>query len=471
MNKTLSAFVVLAFAGLNAQSLDNSFGTNGTYTHPDLMTLFEATELADGNVLLSGDRYIDDANVSQAKMVKMKPDGSLDTSFGSGGSYVIDQFSSMDYYEAFSKAYQLPDGKILAMYGSEFDNGIDQSVITFRTLRLNADGTVDNSFTVYQRTNIPEEDAPYGLIPLPSAKFLVYGSDYMMRFNQNGTLDTTYGNNGIRTLSVDVEKISLIGNALYLHDYLGNRLIKLDNESSANTTIYNLTQGTYVNFYGTNIFVSDSAGKITKLNADLVPVNSFGTNGSVTYPGLAGGNLVFQPGGSIITENIEYIYDGDNNVVSYNKNFRRINPNGSLDNTFGTQSVYTVAVPESAPYSPWSDQFLHSNGKLYHVFYDKEIDISNATVYFKRSSLPAELLAVNDQAASSKLRIVQNPVKDRLILSEPVNSAKIYDLSGRATGITVTGQETAVSHLKAGVYMLNATSKSGATVTLKFIKK
>ena len=77
MKKTLSAFVVLAFAGFNAQSLDPSFGTNGTYTHPDLLSFFEATELSDGNVLLSGDRYIEDLNISQAKMVKMKPDGSI----------------------------------------------------------------------------------------------------------------------------------------------------------------------------------------------------------------------------------------------------------------------------------------------------------------------------------------------------------------------------------------------------------
>ncbi len=77
MKKTLSTFIVLAFTGLNAQSLDNTFGANGTYTHLDLMSYFEATELLDGNVLLSGDRYIEDLNISQAKMVKMKPDGSI----------------------------------------------------------------------------------------------------------------------------------------------------------------------------------------------------------------------------------------------------------------------------------------------------------------------------------------------------------------------------------------------------------
>lgn len=471
MKKTLSAFVVLAFAGFNAQSLDPSFGTNGTYTHPDLLSLFEATELSDGNVLLSGDRYIEDLNISQAKMVKMKPDGSIDTSFGTGGSFVIDQYAGMDYYEAFSQAYPLPDGKILTLYGSEYDNGIDQSVISFRMLRLNANGTVDNTFTGYQQSNIAEEDAPYGLIPLPSSKFLVYGGDYIMRFNQNGTLDTTYGNNGVRSFSVDVEEINRIGNALYLHDYLSNRLIKLDNESSTNTTIFNLAQGSYVHFSGNNIFIEDPNNKIIKLNADLLPVSNFGVNGTATYQDFVGSNFVFQPGGSIIAENIDYIYDGNNNTIGYNKNFRRINPNGSLDTSFGTAGLYTLYVPESAPYSPWSDQFLHSNGKLYHVFYDKEVDVANATLYLQRSNLPAELLAVSDQTAGSTLRIVQNPVKDRLLLSEPVSQAKIYDLSGRATEIVFEGSESAVNSLKAGVYMLNATSRTGKTVTLKFIKK
>lgn len=470
MKKTLSAFIVLAFTGLNAQSLDNTFGANGTYTHLDLMSYFEATELPDGNVLLSGDRYIEDLNLSQAKMVKMKPDGSIDTSFGTGGSFVIDQYAGMDYYEAFSQAYPLPDGKILTLYVSEYDNGIDQSVISFRMLRLNANGTVDNTFTGYQQSNIAEEDAPYGLIPLPSSKFLVYGGDYIMRFNQNGTLDTTYGNNGVRSFSVDVEEINRIGNALYLHDYLSNRLIKLDNESSTNTTIFNLAQGSYVHFSGNNIFIEDPNNKIIKLNADLLPVSNFGVNGTATYQDFVGSNFVFQPGGSIIAENIEYVYDGNNNVVSYIKNYRRINPNGSLDNTFGNSGVYTVSVPESAPYSPWSDQFLHSNGKLYHVFYDKEADMSNATFYLKRSNLPAEILSVNNQAINTKLQIVQNPVKDRLLLSESMREAKVFDISGKAIAITFSGQETEVSDLTPGVYMLRATSKSGEAVTLKFIK-
>ena len=50
-------------------------------------------------------------------------------------------------------------------------------------------------------------------------------------------------------------------------------------------------------------------------------------------------------------------------------------------------------------------------------------------------------------------------------------NAKIYDVSGRETGITFNGKQTSVESLKAGVYLINATSESGSKINLKFIKK
>lgn len=452
----------------NAQSLDTSFGNNGTVTHVNLGSWLEATELPDGNVILSGDRYMDNGNVSHAMMVKMKPDGNIDTSFGSGGTYSIDQFSSSDYYETFSKVNVLPNGKLLFMYGAELESDIDPEIWTIKIIRLNANGTVDNTFVSYSQQNIPEEDAPYGLIPLPSGKFLIYGGNYIMRFNENGTLDNTYANNGTRIISFDMEEMNIIGNALYLYDYSGRRLVKLDNESSSNTTTYNLPQNSSFYFHNNNIYIhdtTDSFSKIRKLDSNFNPSANYGVNGTATFNRYIGYDFIFQPMGSILAQN--YNSSGS----STDKEIIRINPDGSMDTTFGNAGIYTINTPAEAPYEYWSDDYAHSNGKLYHMYYDKNNEISNATIYLKRSNLPDEILAVSDNSMAKDIRITQNPVHQNLMLSGSLKNATIYDMSGKNTGISFEGKQTSVEHLKTGTYMINGVTDSGKKINLKFIKK
>ena len=151
-NILLSAMLFTISVNISAQSLDTTFGTNGTITHTGIGNYFYATELPDGSVILSGGYETDP--VSKAVVTKLKPDGSLDTSFGSGGKYVIDQFSDVDYYEAFSKAILQPDGKLVLLYGAEYDNEIDEETISFRMMRLNSNGSVDNSFLGYSVQNV-----------------------------------------------------------------------------------------------------------------------------------------------------------------------------------------------------------------------------------------------------------------------------------------------------------------------------
>lgn len=470
-NSLLSLTVMIACASVsNAQSLDNSFGINGTVTHSNFGNWFEATELADGSMILSGDYETDD--VSQAIITKLKPDGTIDTSFASGGKYVIDQFADVDYYETFSKATLLPDGKLLFLYGAEYDNDIDPETYSVKIIRLNANGTVDNTFVSYSQQNISEDDAPYGIFNLPSGKILIYGYNYLKRFNANGTLDTSYANNGTRTIAFDIDDIKMIGNAIYLYDYSNKRLIKLDDESATTTKTYNLPQNSSFYFNGNNIYINiytNSFSEITKLDSDFNTVNSFGTNGTAVFSDYIGYNLVFQPQGSIIARSTNSEYDNNGDLINYSIQYKRINPNGTQDSTFGVAGVYTINIPNDAPYNYWTDDYVHSNGKLYHLFYDKDWETNN--IYIKRSNLPNEVLAVAENVLAKDIRIIQNPVSETLQLSDSIANAKIYDMSGKETGITFEGHQTSVGNLKPGVYIINAKSESGKKVNLKFIKK
>jgi len=455
--------------GTNAQSLDNSFGTNGTVPHIGLGNYFEATELPDGNVILCGDYETE--TESKACITKLKPNGSIDTSFGTNGKYIIDQYPSYDYYETFSKAIALPDGKLIVLYGSEYDNGIDPESVDIRIMRLNANGTVDNSFSGYSAQNISEDDYPYGLVRLPSGKLLMYGSNYMMRFNDNGMLDTSYANNGTRTVSLSIEELNLIGDAVYLYNFSDKMLVRLDNESSSNTKTYNLPENSSFYFFGNNIYIRDisSYSVIKKLDSNFNLVNNFANGGTATFDEYIGYNFIFQPQGSIIAKEYSYVYDNDWNHISTDVKYRRVNPDGSLDLTFGTGGVYKINIPATAPYYDYSDDYIHSNGKLYHLFYDNNWVANN--IYIKRSNLSNEVLAVSDNTLPKDVRIMQNPVYETLKLSSQLFKAKIYDMSGKDTGILFEGKQASVQNLKPGVYLINAVSESGSKISLKFIKK
>ena len=469
-NILLSTIVLVGLCAIsNAQSLDTTFGTNGTITHTGIGNYFYATELPDGSVILSGD--YETSSVSKAVVTKLKPDGSLDTSFGSGGKYVIDQFSDVDYYETFSKAILQPDGKLVLLYGAEYDNGIDEETISFRMMRLNSNGSVDNSFFGISGQNVGEDDYPYGIFRLQSGKILMYGENYIMRFNENGTLDTTYANNGIRNIAFDIDELNIIGSAIYLEDYTGKRLVRLDDESSSNTKTYNLPENSSYYFQGNNIYVHSyvNFSEITKLDFNFDPVSTYGNNGTAIFTEYLGYNFVFQSQGSILSRSYITNYDQNGNILSEDLAYRRINPDGTPDSTFGTAGVYKINILKNAPYNYYSDDYVHSNGKLYHLFYDK--DWENNNIYLKRSNLPNEILATENVALTKEIGIIQNPVRENLILNGNLRSAKIYDMSGKETGISFEGKQTSVERLKTGAYIINAVSDSGKKINLKFIKK
>jgi uncharacterized delta-60 repeat protein len=360
----------------------------------------------------------------------------------------------------------------VVLYGAEYDNGIDEETVSVRLIRLNANGTLDNSFSGYSANNITEDDVPYGIFRLPSGKILMYNSNSLIRFNSDGTLDTSYANNGVRTISFEIDELQVMGTSLYLYDYWNKRLVKLENETATNTSVYNLPQNSSFYITSTHVYIHDttnSFSQIIKLDANLNPVNSFGVNGVATFNIYVGNEFVFQPQGSILAQKHNAQYDNNNNIVSTNKEFMRINPDGSLDSTFGNSGIYSINIPENSPYSYYSDNYLHSNGKLYHLFYNKDWIIND--IYIKRSNLPDEILAASNFDSKKAVSIIQNPVGEILQLSGKISNGRIYDISGKATTVTFDGEKVSVGHLKSGVYIIDGISESGGKFNLKFIKK
>jgi len=189
-------FIIVALARYNADgSLDISFGTGGKVT-----TGIEGQEVCtsimirdDGKIVVAGWGFAPSGTTAQGIIIQYNSNGSLDTGFGTGGMVSFSQDSQ------FWGAVLQSDGKVVA--GGSVGNN-------FGAERYNADGSIDISFGVngkastdfnnsddYGRAIAIQQDGKVVLVGLTASSSGT--SDIgIVRYNTDGSLDTTFGQNG-----------------------------------------------------------------------------------------------------------------------------------------------------------------------------------------------------------------------------------------------------------------------------------
>jgi uncharacterized delta-60 repeat protein len=178
--------------------LDPTFGNNGTRT-TELGGYAEGRALAiqaDGKLLVAG--YAAGVDDDDFTLVRYLSDGTLDLSFDSDGSVTTD-LGAYDYGYALTIQ---DDGKILIAGYSGSDN------IDFALVRYSSDGALDVSFDSdgIVTTDLGSDDYARAVGVQSDGKIIVAGysgSDNLdfalVRYNSNGTLDTSFDSDGIVT--------------------------------------------------------------------------------------------------------------------------------------------------------------------------------------------------------------------------------------------------------------------------------
>jgi uncharacterized delta-60 repeat protein len=178
---------------LNANgSLDTAFNPGGTGANGSVNAL---VVLADGKVLVGGAFATYNGSATAPDYVlRLNADGLLDASFNPGGVGASSSVSVL--------AVQ-PDGKVLVGGGFNAYNG--SFVAPDCVLRLSADGTLDASFNA---GGVGASSVVFALAVQPDGKVLVGGfftryndntaiSRRMLRLNANGSLDAGFNPNGV----------------------------------------------------------------------------------------------------------------------------------------------------------------------------------------------------------------------------------------------------------------------------------
>lgn len=238
--------------------------------------------------------------------------GSLDTSFHSPDGFVLFNNAANNKDRGVEVAVQ-EDDKIIVLGYSH--NGINEDVIL---ARYNTDGRLDTGFGKggFVLYNGGGNDRGLGLALQKDKKILVTGYAYtgnqrdvlVLRYDVNGTPDSTFGTDGVVTYS-----------------------------SPGSGT--DIGFGVAVQADGSIIVVGETANRtsqdaiVLRYTATGSPDNRFGTGGVFTYGSTGmdrGFSTAIQQDGKIIVAGSSVVKNKDDVLVF------RLTPNGTMDNTFGS---------------------------------------------------------------------------------------------------------------------------------------
>ncbi|MEH2590705.1 beta strand repeat-containing protein [Bradyrhizobium sp. AZCC 1721] len=326
-----------------------------------------------GKILVAG--YTGSGAESDFAIVRYNADGSLDTSFGDGGKVITDLL-----VDDFGQSVGLqPDGKIVVS-GYSFNANI--SGFDFALVRYNADGSLDFSFNGDGRvtTRIGTHEASYSVVVQPDGKILAAGHSLffgtndiaVVRYNADGSLDTDFGEDG--RVTTDFGHTNDVGQSVAVQAD-GRIVVAGISQGDIAVVRYN-ADGSLDTSFGdggrvtTSIAAGNDVGSSVTIQADgriLVAGSSFNgantdfaivrynTDGSLDTSFGDGGKLTTQIGaGSDEGYSVKLQPDGRILLAGYSSNgvnadfaLVRYNTDGSLDSTFGTPDVMAISIAEN----------------------------------------------------------------------------------------------------------------------------
>ena len=344
------SFVLCVMAVVSAQpELDVAFNTTGKAVTPISDRSDVATAVAvqaDNKVVAIGTVNSGSSPVTFG-LIRYNVDGTLDASFGDQGKVVI-QFNPNAASEAANAVAIQPDGKILV--GGRI--GIVNPGQGFLALaRYNTDGTLDTTFGNGGLVSSSAGEFMNEIRAIaiqPDGKIIAAGSYFfagqsfqtlLVRFNTNGTPDTSFGSNGVAT--------NVTGGSLGHQNVPASVAVQPDGKI--------VTGGLYSINMGSSV---SSDLTILRFNANGTLDNSFATNGRmqiISADNESISSVRALPDGKILAAGTTGEFNSSQFLLL------RLNSNGTLDSSFDGDGRVTTAVESVNSAKALS---VHPNGKI-----------------------------------------------------------------------------------------------------------
>lgn len=313
-------------------SLDTAFGNGGiaSYFFPTTIVTYEQDGVLqpDGNILLIGT-----GGGADLAAVRFTSTGALDTTFGSGGALTLN-FGAAPGGAAFGTALQT-DGKILIA-------GVNYASDDWIVARLNSNGTLDNTFgsngiaVLALGANCTNCGARAVAVQnVNSQEFILVGGAVengfgLVRLAPSGALDTTFGN----------------GNGQVSTTFCGLRdriqTIRLDNSGNI-LTAGQAGVGTDAPSSQFGLARFTAAGVLDTTFGDISTTSSQRTGKTVLD--FFGGSGLVSPAGLAIQSDNRFLVSGYTSSADAMKDYfgiARYNSDGTLDPIYGTNGAVAL---------------------------------------------------------------------------------------------------------------------------------
>ena len=363
--------------------LDPTFGKGGIVisTGGSINTLEDALGMAlqaDGKIVVVGYGSAGSGTWDFA-VARYNTNGSPDSAFGNNG-IVGTPVGNLDDF-AYSVAIQADDKIVVA--GVVGGGG-------FAVVRYNPNGSLDTTFNGTGKVITPINASSYARSVAIQAdgKIVVAGDSYdssaggftLVRYNTNGSLDTSFDNDGIVT--TEVRNAFSLASAVAIQ--ADGKIVAAGNSSGGLSLVrYNANGSLDTTFNGTGIVITpgngalsvviqadgkiltisgfSSGGRLVRYNANGTPDTSFGSTGEVGVE-ISISSAAIQANGKIVAAGYTEFGEGSAFAVI------RLNGNGSLDATFGGTGTVITPIVTQVYYSSAADAVaIQPDGKIVAV--------------------------------------------------------------------------------------------------------
>lgn len=491
LNLTSVCLLIGSFSfSQTAAEIDPTFGASGyVFTDHEANT----GEKVHAVIALSDDKLITAGNTESANddilIAKYTENGTLDNTFGNNGKVIIDLSIGEDQAHAVKELF---DGKLLIAGHSQTMNGADGFV-----MRLNADGSVDNSFgtngTVFLNSGMGTITLLVDIHVKNDNSIFVAGTtanlngdpDFsIFKLTQGGGLDVSFSGNGVTLIDNAgendiLESMTVASDGtIYLVGHTGGnnglvvRLAVAGNPHPAFATngllIYDAQQSTQillnavetpdnklmvVGFEGSG---NGHDGILLKINPDGTFDTSFSGDGKQisdigTDNGVYLTNVTIVDGDRILATGT---VDGLTMQGGY---ALMMDQTGSASSEFapGGDEIYTMPISTNS-YMP-TGLAIQSDGKIVLGGFLTSQDFVGENMFmFRIHSLNTAFVNVHEAA---DMRVYPNPAKSNFSIStiSKVEKVELVDLSGRLVQVWESYQSlySLDSAVVRGVYYLN----------------
>ncbi len=318
-------------------ALDNSFGKNGvdTFSVSKLLPSYQGISLrsltiqSDAKIVVAGSAWYTAGvdYLSDVFVMRLLSNGIIDSSFGRNGIVTTNISSSTGLSIDDGYAVKMQDDNKIVVAGQTYDYLQHR----FLAIRYNTNGSVDNSFGSAGANVFSigvSDDEAFALTIQSNGKIILAGESYLnsvsyriavARLNKTGTLDASFGSNGIVTTN-----------------------IAAGGDEALAVAIQNNTRIVVSGFTASTVSGKRDAVCLRYTNSGT-PDSSFGIAGKSIID--VGGNddvinnVLIQPDNKILMTGYTTASNNISDFLSI-----RLSVNGSKDNTYDANGISTSSV-------------------------------------------------------------------------------------------------------------------------------